>query len=492
MSTPYLPALRAILAPMGSRTQSTARSLRQATLSQIEQTLSPTLPKGLFQRPGSGHHSRQRVFDLTRTFWCWVWQVFQANTSCREVLRQLQAMLALLDHHPVAENTSAYCQARHKLPLSLLQKAFAASSSSAEKAAPPATLLQGRPIKIADASSVRLQDTTANRRAFPASQNQFGSRGFPILKLLGLFSLASGALLAHQTGSLQVAEQRLLMGLADCFQAGDILVADRAYGQYVLVYWLGTLRVDLLARLNARSRRVDFRKATQRLGPKDGLFVWRRPIVPSKLLNPEQWAQVPETLTVRILHIRLCKPGFRTRELTLVTTLLDAQLYPAAEVFAAYFKRWRLEMCLDDLKTTLGMEMLHCKSPDLIRKELLVYLLTHNFIRWIIAQSAQMGKADLERISFKGTLDAFRQWTVALVQIKGSGRKGRHQRLWQELLRILAADLVPVRPERREPRAVKKRSKYPYLNQPRQAYVERRSRNERRRIQRAINRSCLT
>lgn len=492
MNAPYLPSLRPILAPMGSRSQGVTRTLRHATLSQIEQTLAPALPGDLLQRPPCGQHSRQRVFDLARTFWCWVWQVFQSNTSCRDVVRQMQAMLALLEHAPAAQSTSAYCQARGKLSLPLLQKAFVASAGSAGKAASSSTLLQGRPIKIADASSVRLQDTPANRQTFPPSQNQFGSRGFPILKLLGLFSLASGALLAHLTGSLQVAEQRLFLGLADYFQPEDILVADRAYGRYALVYWLRTLRVDLLARLNARSRRVDFRKALKRLGPKDGLFIWHKPIVPSKLFNPEQWAQVPQTLTVRLLHVRLYKPGFRTRELTVVTTLLDAHLYPAEQIFAAYFKRWRMEMCLDDLKTTLGMEMLHCKSPELVRKELLVYLITHNLIRWIIAQSAQTEKASLERISFKGTLDAFRQWTVALVQIRGPGGKAKRTRLWQELLQTLAADLVPSRPERQEPRAVKKRSKYPLLNRNRLDYIERASRNERRRIQRAKKRSSLT
>jgi len=487
MVTPFLPALRPLLAPMGFRSQNTARSLRQTTLAQIEQTLAPALPGDLLQKPDRGPHSRQRVFDLSRTFWGWVWQVLQANTSCREVVRQLQALLALHQQGSVAENTSAYCQARRKLPLALLQTAFRASAHSAEKAAPTTTLLQGRTLKIVDASSARLPDTQANRLAFPPSENQFGHRGFPILKILALFSLASGALLAQITGSLQVAEQRLLLGLKDYFQAGDVLVGDRAYGQFALIYWLRSLKVDLLARLNARSRRVDFRKAIKRLGTQDGLFVWAKPKVPSKLLTAEQWDQVPQTLTVRILHVRIHRPGFRTRELTLVTTLLDAQQYPAEEVLAAYGKRWRLEMGLDDLKTTLRMEMLHCQSPGLVHKELLVYLTTHNLIRWLITQAARTSKGNLERLSFKGALDAFRQWMMAWVQLRGNGRKDKRKRLWQELLQTLAADLIPHRPERQEPRAVKKRTKYPYLNQNRHTYVERGSRNERRRIQRAKN-----
>jgi hypothetical protein len=476
-----------MLAPTGSRPQNTARAFRQATLSQIEQSLAPALPAQLLDPPVAGDHSRQRVFPLPRTFWCWIWQVFQANTSCREVVRQVQAMLALLPHAAIDESTSAYCQARGKLPLPLLQMAFAASGRSAEKLAPAGRLLQARPVKIVDGSSVRLHDTARNQDSFPASPNQFGSPGFPLMRIVGLFSLASGALLAHFTSSLQTAEVRLLMRLEEHFQSGDILVADRAYGHYVLIHWLNTLGVDMVARLNARSRRVDFRTTSKRLGSGDGLFVWHKPKLPSKLLSPEQWEQVPETLTVRILHVRLHKPGFRTRELTLVTSLLDPQLYPAEEIFETYFKRWRLEMCLDDLKTTLGMEMLACKSPALVQKELLIYLTAHNFIRWIIAQAAQTEEVDMERISFKGTLDAFRQWTQALVQVRGPGKQGKQKRLWRKLLGTLAADLVPHRPERQEPRAVKKRSKYPRLNKSRLTYVERWSRNKRRRAARAKN-----
>jgi hypothetical protein len=492
MNTPYFPGWRQVLAPMGTRARHTAYSLRQATLSQIEQVLAPALPDELFHKPAIGRHSRRRVFPLARTFWCWIWQVFQANTSCREVVRQVQALLALLQHPVPDESTSAYCQARANLPLSLLQKAFAASGRSAEKLTLGHRLLQGRPVKIADGSSVRLHDSPGNRAAFPASANQFGGPNFPLMRILGVFSLASGALLAHLTSSLKTAELRLLMNLETHFQSGDILVADRAYGQYVLIHWLNTLGVDLLARLNARSRRVDFRTASKRLGPKDGLFVWHKPAVPSQLLTPEQWAQVPETITVRVLHTRIHRPGFRTREMTIVTTLLDAELYPATEIFATYFKRWRLEMCLDDLKTTLGMEMLGCKSPDSLQKELLIYLTAHNLIRWLSAQAAQAGQVELERISFKGTLDAFRQWTQALVQVRGPGKRGQQKRLWKELLRTLAADLVPHRPERQEPRAVKKRSKYPRLTKSRHTYVERWSRNKRRRAARAKKYCRLT
>lgn len=491
MQTPFFPAWRPRLAPHRSALRQTADPFARATLCQVEQRLGPALPPGLLAKPPRGPHSRRRVFCLTRTFWGWVWQILQGNTSCREVLRQLQAMLALLAEPPIDEDCSAYCQARQKLPTLRLEAIFQASFQSAEDQASPLTLLQGRPVKVVDASTVRLEDTPKNQSAYPASPNQFSRPGFPLLKLLTLFSLRSGALLARATGTLQLAETRLLMSLAAYLHPGDILTGDRAYGLYVILHWTYSLGADLVARLNCLSRHVDFRQRIQKLGPGDGLFVWQKPKVPSKLLSAEQWAQVPETMVVRILRRRIAQPGFRTRELTLVTTLLDPQLYPAQELLELYFQRWRLEMCLDDLKTTLGMEKLNCRTPPLVHKELLLFLIAHNLLRWMMAQAAHTGPAPLERISFKGTLDAFRQWSAALAQVRGPGKLAKQRALWRQLLQILAADPVPERPGRREPRAVKKRSKYPRLTRPRHSYVDRWSRNKKRRVRRATMRAQL-
>ncbi len=491
MKTPFFPAWRSRLAPARSRLRLSADSCARATLCQIEQTLGPALSPDLLQKPARGPHCRRRVFPMTRTFWCWVWQIFQRNTSCREVLRQLQALLGLLELPPVDEDGSAYCQARQKLPLHRLEAIFQASFRSAEKRGPLHSRLQGRPVKVVDASAVRLEDTLRNRAAFPPAPNQFSRPGFPLLKLLTLFSLRSGALLARATGSLQVAETRLLLGLAEHLQPGDILTGDRAYGLYLLLHWTYGRGADLVARLNCRSRHVDFRQRLKKLGPGDALFLWQKPKVPSPLLTAEQWEQVPDTLVVRIVRRRIEQPGVRTRELTLVTTLLDPDLYPAQELFELYFQRWRLEMCLDDLKTTLGMEKLNCRTPAMVQKELLLFLTAHNFLRWIMAQAAQAGCAPWERISFKGTLDAFRQWSEALAQVRGPGKLAKQRALWRQLLRIVAADPVPKRPGRKEPRAVKKKSKYPRLTRPRHSYIDRWSRNKKRRVHRENLRALL-
>ena len=492
-NTPWFPAWRSRLAPAGRRCSHSLGPLRQATLSQIEEHLAGALPPDLLQKPALGDHSREQVFTLVRTWWCWVWQVLQANTSCRQVVRQVQALLALVQGPELDDNNSAYCQARAKLPLPLLEQLFAASAASAEGRACSDSLLQGRKLKAVDGSGTHLSDTPANRAAFPPNKGQHPGSGFPYLRVVALFSAASGALLAKVTGSLRSCELSLfLAGLRSALHPGDILLGDRSYGVFILAAVLQLVGVDLIARVSTRNRKVDFRQASKRLGPHDALFKWSKPKTPSPMISLLDWLGLPPQITVRVLHIRLTKPGFRTHHLTLVTTLLDPQLYPSEELIEAYARRWRMELCLDDLKTTLGMQSLHCLSPKMVDKELLLFLTAHNFLRWIMAEAAQSQNVELERISFKGSLDAFRQWTQALAQLGHSKNKRRQRRqLWERLLRTLATDLVPDRPGRREPRAVKKRSKYPHLNKPRHQYREPWSRNKRRRLARAKRRTSL-
>jgi len=204
---------------------------------------------------------------------------------------------------------------------------------------------------------------------------------------------------------------------------------------------------------------------------------------PSAILSPEQWGQIPKELTVRIVRGSLWQPGFRVRQVTLVTTLLNPTLYPAEQILRAYARRWRLEMCRDGLKTTLGMEMLRCQSPAMVQKEVYLYLIAHNLIRLLMAQAADAHPVSLERMS--GTLDALRQFSQAMCQAR-SQRKGRE--LWDELLRTLAADLLPERPGRREARAVKRQqNKYPRLDRPRDKFRDHPKRHVRRQRARLRN-----
>jgi hypothetical protein len=315
---------------------------------------------------------------------------------------------------------------------------------------------------------VQLADTDENQKVYPQPSTQKPGCGFPLMKFAVLFSLCSGAVLEAITGDLHGHDLRFLRELWERLKAGDILLGDRAYGEFTTLAALPQRQVDVVARLHQK-RQVDFRKA-QRLGKNDGLFVWTKGYQQSQILTPDEWARLPAQITVRLVRFTAMIRGFRGRRITLVTTLLDPKLYPAEELIALYARRWRLELCLRDLKTMMGMEHLRCKTPEMAEKELLAYLVAHNLIRCVMAEAAGRFDLDLERVSFKGTMDALRQYSDAIARARSN--KMRSQ-LWEDLLLNLAKDLVPKRPNRTEPRAVKRRPKpYPLLNKPRRQFVE--------------------
>jgi hypothetical protein len=472
MNTPFFPALRARLAALGSRP---ARDFRQATLAQLARHLADLIPVHLLSSTEEGINSRERLYSLRLTCECFLWQMLNRQTSCREVVRQVQAQARLHGWGLVDEGPSAYIQARQRLPQECLERVLAATARAADQRAGSDARLQGRPVKVVDGSSVQLPDTKANQKAYPQPSGQKPGCGFPVMKLAVLFSLASGALLDVVMGNLHSHDLRLLRQLWEQLKAGDILLGDRAYGDYVTLAGLPQQGVDVVARLH-QARKVDFRKA-RKLGHEDGVFVWHKGGQQSSILTAKQWAALPAEIAVRIVRFTAACRGFRSQRILLVTTLLDAEQYPVAELIALYARRWRLELCLRDVKTTLGLEKLRCQSPAMVRKELLAGLIAHNLIRCVMAEAAAVHAAELERLSFKGTVDAVRQFSAALAQAR-TNKMARE--LWQDLLRALARDVVPLRPGRTEPRAIKRRPKpYPLLNRPRRKFVELPHRNNR-------------
>jgi len=465
MHTPYFPTLRSSLAALGRRT---ARHLRQATLAQLQEYLGDFLPVPLLSPEDEGPNSRERVFSLRLTFECFLWQLLKPKTSCREVVRQVQALLRLAGGGLIDESDSAYVQARQRLPRERLEKALSLTAQGADRRAGSGGQLQGRPVKVADGSSTQLADTRKNQKTYPQHSTQKPGCGFSLMKFVVLFSLCSGAVLNVMLGNKHCHDLRLLRRLWDELKKGDILLGDRAYGEYTTLAGLPLQGVDAVARLH-HARKVDFRKA-RRLGKGEGLFVWNRGCQQSQIVSASEWALLPVQITVRVIRFTATIRGFRGRRITLVTTLLDTQLYPAEQLVSLYARRWRLELCLRDLKTTMGMEQLRCKTPAMAEKELLTYLVAHNLIRCVIAEAVARYQVDLQRASFKGSIDALRQYSDALG--KARNQKMRRQ-LWEDLLLNLARDLVRYRPNRREPRAVKHRPKpYPLLNRPRHQFVE--------------------
>ena len=465
MHTPFFPQLRPRLAPCR---RAATQKVQQASLAQLEHYLEGIFPLYLLSQGEEGTNSRERIFSLLLTFECFLWQILKPNTACREVVRQVQALFRLKHRGPVDEGTSAYCQARQRLPKERLERILAATATTAEKRAGSGGRLAGRRVKVVDGSSTQLPDTAQNQHRYPQPTEQKPGRGFPVLKFLLLFSLNSGSVLNAIMGSLHNHDLRLLRQLQGVLKKGDILLGDRAYDEYPTLATWPREGVDVVARLHQK-RKVDFRQA-RRLAKNDGLFVWTKGYQQSDVLSLQAWAQLPPQITVRIIRFTAAIRGHRSRRITLVTSRLHPVLYPAEQLIALYARRWRLELCLRDLKTSMGMEQLRCQSPDMAEKELLTYLIGHNLIRCIMAETVARHQADLERVSFRGTVDAARQYSAAILQARSS--KMRIQ-LWGDLLLNLVRDRVPYRPNRSEPRAVKRRPKpFPLLTQPRRQYKE--------------------
>ena len=471
MNTPFFPTLRCRLAPMGSRLTQSLREVRSYTLCHLETCLGLWMPTELFPK----EKGRDRDYTRWRTFWCMIWQSLNPDASGREVVRQLQALFTLEKGRELSDEDGAYCRAKARLPLDQFSKALAATAKAANQNAPTMTLLQGKPIKAIDGSALTLCDTPKNRKAYPPLQCA-DSPSFPMMRLVVIFSLISGAISCLAQGSLAVSELALFGSLISHLARGDILLGDRGFGCYPVIALLQhSLGVDFIGRT---TRHIDGRRRLKRLGKNDWLILWKKSPQSSPWLSESQQAGLPAQITLRVVKGRLYQKGFRVRQVTLVTTLLDPQLYPAKEILQAYLRRWRLEMCLDDLKTTLKMDTLRGRSPQMVQRELYTRLIAHNLIRCLVAEAATEHGVALERISFKGTLDALRHFSQAMVQARS---KKKRRQLWAKLLQTLAADLVAQRPGRREPRAVKrKKNKYPRLNVPRHKFRDHPKRHVRR------------
>jgi IS4 transposase len=461
MRTPFFPAWRARLAAFGQRVQ----HLHQQSLPHLDQLFGPLLPPELLAQADEGDNSRDRVFSVRRTFFGFLYQVLNPDCPCREVVRQIQALFVLHQGPRVDEGTGGYCQARGRLPWDVLPRLRCAAAAAAEKAR---SRWRGLCVKVVDGTSTSLPDTPKNQRAYPQLANQQPGCGFPLVKLVGVFSLATGALLDYAKGNKHQHELSLLQKLLHQFTPGDLVLADRGFSAYSLLALLRERCVHGLFRLH-QARPADLRRG-KRLGKNDRLVVWLKPSQRPRYLSKALWKAIPERLSVRVLRVNLHVPGFRVRSVTLVTTLLDPKEYPAEELAYLYVERWRVELWFRDIKTSMGMEVLRCKSPKMVHKELEMFFIAYNLLRCLMVQASLGHDVGTNQMSFKGTVDAVRQFAVAIAQ--APSRKKQRQ-LVDKLLEVIAGDRLPERFGRHEPRAVKRRPKpYPVLNRPRRKFKE--------------------
>jgi hypothetical protein len=412
-----------------------------------------------------GYPWRDRIWNPVWTFWTFLVQVLHAGSSCREAVALVLAEQAGQSPREISPDASAYCQARQRIPASIFVTALHKVGRGLHERARTELLWHGRRIYLVDGSSCSMPDTPSLQEAFGQPDGPKDGCGFPVARLVALFCWSTGAVLDVAIGAYRCSELTLVPALWEHLGRGGIVLADRFYCTYVVLANLLARGCDGVFRLHgARSRTLDFRRGT-RLGPDDRQMTWERSTICPRGLSREQWLSLPEHLTIRVLRFATATPGFRSQTIVVATTLLDPRTYPRAEIAALYGDRWMVELRLRDIKTTMQMEVLRGKSPDVVRKEILLHLLAYNLIRALMWQAADKHGRPLHRLSFAGTL-AHLNALMPYLWLQAGTR--RFAPLHALLLEWIARDTLAYRPGRIEPRAVKRRPKeYDLLNKPR-------------------------
>ena len=389
---------------------------------------------------------RERLYPPTETLSMFLAQALSEDGSCQQVVNSFQLLRVIGGLEPGKTDTGAYCKARYRLPIEMVSSLARETGALITEGAAAWWKWKKRPVRLVDGATVTLADTEENQEAFPQSSQQKPGLGFPLCRVVALMCLGSGALLDAATGPCSGKggdEQSLLRALLDNLQSGEILLGDAYYATYFLLYELAVRGVDgLFEQYGARKRSTDFRTG-KRLGPKDHLIEIGKPAKRPQWMSEEAYQQAPQTLTVR---------EFATKGKILVTTFLDAKENPKTQLKALYRQRWHVELDLRNIKTTLGMEHLRCKTPDMAIKELWVYLLAYNLIRLLMAQAALLADQIPRQLSFKHTVQLWLAWqNQGGDTINGEAMIG--------LLKLIAEPRVGLRPGRIEPRALKRRQK---------------------------------
>jgi Transposase DDE domain len=410
-----------------------------------------------------------RIFSPLVTLWVFLGQVLSADASCRAAVARLIAHRVSRGQRPCSAESGAYCKARKRLPESFFADVARQTGRALDAHVDPQWLWKSRRVYVYDGSSVSMPDTPQNQAAYPQPVAQKPGLGFPLARIAAVFSLACGVVLdvgiCRYAGKGQ-SELGLLRTLWNLFRAGDVLLADRYLCAWTEMVMLKQRGVDCVCRLNS-NRTADFRRG-QRLGPDDHLVQWAKPTKP-RSIDRETYKALPDFLLVRECRVRVELPGFRVRIFIVVTTLLDTDAISKDDLATLYRARWNAELDLRSLKETLQMDVLRCKTPELVRKELWTHILAYNLIRTIMAQAANTQGIEPRSISFKGTVQTLQAFQP-VISLLGEEDAAFRQTVYEQLLSVIATHRVADRPDRYEPRRRKRRPKpYDRLMKPRHA-----------------------
>jgi hypothetical protein len=405
------------------------------------------------------------VYTPPVTLWAFLSQVLfkDEQRSCVAAVSRVVVLMAALGRE-ISGNSGAYCRARAKLPEAVIRRLAVDVAADCERLLPHDWLWHDHPVYLVDGTTVSTPDTEANQEAWPQQGAQEKGLGFPIARMVLLFSLAtamvSGMAMGPYSGK-KTGETALLRQLFQQFKPGDVLLADRYYCSYFLIALLLELGVDFVVRLHQK-RTADFRRG-RRLGKGDHLVRWTRPAQP-EWMDQKTYQRMPESIEVREVEVHIDQPGFRTESLVVVTTLTDARKYTKDDLAELYHKRWLAELDIRAIKITLGMDVLRCQSPEMVRKEIWTCLLAYNLIRKTLLDVAHQSRLSPRQLSFTAAMQKIAAGWIAVLLLDEAGMSLLIQAHLSDLMKYEVGN----RPDRVEPRAVKRRPKpHRLLTEPR-------------------------
>ena len=457
----YLPGFH--LSSLRRTPRSTAHKLadslehiRRHSISSLGECFGQFIPSKALENGDVGSFSRRRLFSKTNTFWAFFSQVLDADGGCQEVVRKIQALAASRSLPSPSASTSAYCQARAKLQISDLESILAQTARTLHEQG-RTERWKDRRVVVVDGTGLSMPDTAENQAIWPQTRGQKPGCSFPQASVCACFCLHTGALLSHRMGSRKSHELPLLRQQHDQFKPGDIFLGDKGFCSYYDVDQFQQLGVDSVVSVGVR-KPVEVASALAILAHNDLLIQWPKPKwSKASSYSKEDWQALPEKLTLRQIKVVVDNPGFRVQSFYMVTTLTDAQTYSAADIADLYYQRWDVELFFRDIKTTMGMDILRCRTPAMVRKEILMHLIVYNSIRLLMLNAAKQAKVSQRRISFKASVQALRQWEPILNRNDMEARE--RKRLMVQLREAIAATIVLSRPGRSEPRCRKRRPK---------------------------------
>lgn len=408
------------------------------------------------------------IYTPAVTIWVFLSQCLSPDHSCRDAVSRLIAWRLALGLPPCSADTGAYCTAREDLPEEACSRLIGETGRRVDEEAPEKWRWLGRRVLDVDGSTITMPDTEANQAEYPQLSSQRQGCGFPIARIVVVFSLAVGTVLDAAIGKYrgkQTGENSLFRTLHDLLQEGDVVLADRYFSGWFDIALLKSRGVDIVVRKH-QLRATDFRTG-QRLGRGDHLVCWSKPARPA-WMSTKQHAALPDSLTMREVRIHVEQKGFRTQELVVVTTLLDVEQYPAAEIAQLYRRRWQAELNLRSLKIVLQMDHLRCKTPHRVRNEFYMHLVAYNLIRQMMAVAAFRAGVEPWTVSFKGALQTLNNLLPMLATSIST-------EVWCDaVMEAIATHEVGNRPDRIEPRVRKRRPKnYPLMREPRHVFKKR-------------------